>query len=300
MDRRRMCPNCRAFISSDDRTCQYCGFALRPPARASSVDSASGGGLIPDHAFTTFILLLINGAMWAISVMLSREAGNPHALMNLDNRTLVDLGGKWTPYMRQYGQWWRLITAGFLHGGLFHIAMNGWAMVQLGRQVDIIFGSARYLVIYFVGTVAGFWLSAVLSPASMSVGASAGLCGIIGSMIAVGFLSRSSVASELRHSYIRFAALVLAFGFISSILGWWPIDNMAHLGGICGGFVAGLIVGLPRPVNPIRDRLCILAAWSCVVVTVFAFYLMLGNYTRNHSSPQMPPRVIRQLPTQRL
>ncbi|HEY3739482.1 MAG TPA: rhomboid family intramembrane serine protease [Bryobacteraceae bacterium] len=299
MDRRRMCPNCRAFISSDDRVCQYCGFELRPASSTPSADAA--GGLIPEHAFTTFMLLVVNGAMWAVSVMLSKQAGNPRALMDIDMNTLVSLGGKWSELIRHDGQWWRLVTAGFLHGGLFHILMNGWAMVQLGRQIDVIFGSARYLVIFFAATVGGFWLSTFESPRSMSVGASAGLCGIIGAMIAVGFLSRSNLALELRRSYIRYAIFVMAFGFVSTWLGWWPIDNMAHLGGIIGGFAAAMVTGLPRPANPIRDRFWTLAAWACVLVTAFCFYLMLGNYTQTHPTFRpSPQRMVRPLPTERL
>src|SRR5882724_1576135 len=116
MDRRRMCPNCRAFISSDDRQCQYCGVSLQSPAK-TKLASSSGEGLIPEHAFTTFMLLLVNGAMWAISIILSRQAGNAEALMDIDGETLVLLGAKFTPYIRDAGQWWRLVTAGFLHGG---------------------------------------------------------------------------------------------------------------------------------------------------------------------------------------
>src|SRR5258708_5529354 len=103
MDRRRMCPNCRAFISSDDKQCQYCGFKLQSAAQTRV--SSNGEGFIPEHAFTTFMLLLINGAMWAISMMLSRQAGNGEALMNIDGETLVLLGAKYTPSIRIDGEW---------------------------------------------------------------------------------------------------------------------------------------------------------------------------------------------------
>ena len=189
-----MCPNCRAFISSDDRSCPYCGVALQRASVRTTTSSGTSEGLIPEHAFTTFILLLINTAIWVISIIISKQGGNQDALMNLDRGTLAALGAKWSPYIVQYGQWWRLITAGFLHGGLIHILMNGWAMLQLGRNVDVIYGSARYLIIFFAGTVGGFYLSTIISPGSLSVGASAGLCGLVGSLIAVGFLSSSSVA----------------------------------------------------------------------------------------------------------
>jgi rhomboid protease GluP len=288
-----MCPNCRAFISSDDRTCPYCGIALRGPAQ---VASPSEGGLIPEHAFTTFMLLLINAAIWAISIMISKQDGNPEAIKAIDGQTLLLLGAKYGPYIRQSGEWWRLFTAGFLHGGLLHIVMNGWAILQIGRTIDVIYGSARYLVIFFVGSVTGFWLSMVVSPGSVSVGASAGLCGLVGSLIAVGFLSRSSVAAEMRQASVRSAIFILITGFLSSLMGWWPIDNMAHLGGLGGGFAAAMIVGLPRPAIPARERLWTLAAWICVLLTVFSFYQMLMFYTKMHQTPLVPPRVTRELP----
>ena len=297
MDRRRMCPNCRAFISSDDRSCPYCGIALGAPAPVRST-SGESGGIIPEHAFTTFILLLINAAIWAISIVISRQRGNADALMDLDNGTLILLGAKYTPLIKQSGQWWRLITAGFLHGGLFHIVMNGWAMLQLGRHVDVVYGSARYLVIFFAGTIAGFWLSMTISPEALSVGASAGLCGLVGSLIAVGFLSRSEMALELRKGSLRYAGFILVFGLLST-MGGMRIDNMAHLGGLGGGFAAAMVVGLPRPMVPARERLWTLAAWVCVLLTVFSFFQMLMFYTKMQQTPLIPHEpspVIREMP----
>ena len=304
MDRRRMCPNCRAFISSDDRQCQYCGVALQSVAQTKLRASSGGEGFIPEHAFTTFILLLINAAMWAISMILSSQAGNEHALMNIDGETLVLLGAKFTPYIRGAGQWWRLITAGFLHGGLLHIAMNGWAMLSIGRQVDMVYGSARYLIIFFAGTAGGFWMSLMFSPASLSVGASAGLCGLVGSMIAVGFLSKSQVAASLRQGYLQYAGFVVVLGALTSFGGGLRIDNMAHIGGLGAGFAAAMIVGLPMPVIPARERLWTLAAWICVLLTVFSFFQMVMFFTRMHQAPLIPPASpapkVRELPRQQL
>ena len=305
MDRRRMCPNCRAFISSDDRQCQYCGITLQSVAQTRRAAAAANGeGFIPEHAFTTYILLLINVAMWAISIMLSSQAGNTHAFMDIDGETLVLLGAKFTPYIRQAGQWWRLITAGFLHGGLMHIAMNGWALLTIGRQVDMVYGSARYLVIYFAGTVGGFWASMMFSSSSLSVGASAGLCGFVGAMIAVGFLSKSRMALDLRQGYLRYAGFVVVFGVLTSFGGGLRIDNWAHLGGIGAGFAAGMLVGLPTPVIRSRERLWTLAAWICVLLTVFSFFQMLMIFTKMHQAPLIPPAreapQVRELPRERL
>ena len=302
MDRRRMCPNCRAFISTDDRKCQYCDIALKSPAQSRLPTGEALGGLIPEHAFTTFILLVINAAMWTISILLSQQAGNTNALMDIDGQTLVLLGAKYTPLIRGAGQWWRLITAGFLHGGAMHILMNSWAMLRLGADVESEFGAARYLLVYFAGTVGGFWMSMVLSPNSLSVGASAGLCGLVGAMIAIGFLSRSRSAREMRQDYLRYAGFTLVFGVLSSWSGW-RIDNWAHAGGVIGGFGAAMIVGLPRPVQVLRERFWTLAAWGCVLLTIFSFVQMLAFYTRMHHAPALPqarPPVVRELPRERL
>ena len=298
-----MCPSCRAFISSDDRECPYCGVALRSMTAARVVSSSSGEGLIPEHAFTTYLLMLINVTLFAISVYLSYQKGNQRAFSDLDNETLVLLGAKFTPYIRQAGQWWRVITAGFLHGGATHILMNGWALLALGRMTDAIFGSARYLVIYFAGTVGGFWLSTIWSPASVSVGASAGLSGLVGAMIALGFLSKSRVALDIRDRSLQTVLLTALLGLLGPLF-HLQIDNIAHLGGLVAGFVVAMIVRLPQPVIPARERLWTLAAWICVLLTVFAFAQMLIFYTQMHQAPLIPrsapaPRV-REMPRERL
>ena len=55
-----------------------------------------------------------------------------------------------------HGQWWRLITAGFLHSGILHILMNSWVLFDLGAEVETLYGTSRLIVFYFVSTVTGF------------------------------------------------------------------------------------------------------------------------------------------------
>ena len=297
-----MCPNCRAFISSDDRQCQYCGITLQSMAPARVV-SSEGDGFIPEHAFTTFMLLLINGALFAISMMLSSQAGNPDSLRNIDIGTLILLGGKSSPRILQIGEWWRLVTAGFLHGGITHILMNGWALMALGRMTDAIYGSARYLVIFFAGTVGGFWLSTMFSPESTSVGASAGLAGLVGAMIALPSLSKSRVALDIRDRSLQTVALTALLGLLGPLFGM-RVDNMAHLGGLVAGYVLARVVGLPMPVVPAKERLWTLAAWICVLLTVFSFFQMAMFFTKMHQAPLIPPPgrapQVRELPRERL
>ena len=102
--------------------------------------------------------------------------GGRGSILDPDVQTLFEFGAKFGPAIAA-GQWWRLVTAGFLHGGLLHILMNSWVLFDLGAQVEELYGGARMLVIYFVANVVGFYLSALWRPETPSVGASAALFG---------------------------------------------------------------------------------------------------------------------------
>jgi rhomboid protease GluP len=129
------------------------------------------GGLIPHARFTTIMILLINTGLFLADYL------NPQAGLTRFGASLP------APYMQ--GQWWRLITAGFLHGGVFHILMNSWVLFDLGAEVEQLYGTSRLIVFYFVSTITGFWTSSHLGLHS-SVGSSAGIFGLIGAMLAFG------------------------------------------------------------------------------------------------------------------
>jgi len=162
------------------------------------------GGIIPHARFNTVVILVVNFGLFLATVLYSMGAGNGEAFWNIDVGTLVAFGAKYNAGLAA-GQWWRLVTAGFLHGGLLHILMNSWVLFDLGAQVEEIYGAGRMLVIYFVSTVFGFYASAVWSPAP-SVGASAALMGLIGAMIALGVRHNNPLGSSIRATYIRWAS----------------------------------------------------------------------------------------------
>ena len=261
-----MCPHCRAFITNKDRTCPYCN----EPVGARAIDrrnpSAILGGIIPHARFTTIVILIVNFGLFLATALYSMGAGNGDALWNIDVRTLVAFGAKYNAGLAA-GQWWRLVTAGFLHGGLLHILMNSWVLFDLGAQVEEIYGVSRMLVIYFVSTVFGFYVSAVWSPAP-SVGASAALMGLIGAMIALGVRHRNPMGDAIRGMYIRWALYTLVLGFLIS-----RIDNAAHIGGLVAGFCLAYVAETPRATGS-TETLWRVAAWSCVIITVVSFLKM--------------------------
>ena len=191
-----MCPHCRAFITDSDKVCPYCNERVGPryAERARATDVI--GGFIPAARFNTMLILLINAGLYVATALYSMKAGTSSGFGDIDARVLYAFGAKiGIRYMD--GQWWRLVTAGFLHGGILHILMNSWVLFDLGAQVEAIYGAARMWVIYFVATIGGFYVSALLSP-GVSIGASAGLCGLIGAMIALGVRHRNPMGAAIR------------------------------------------------------------------------------------------------------
>jgi rhomboid protease GluP len=257
-----MCPQCRAFISTRDRTCPYCHEAVAPRAVHRDVAGIIGG-FIPHARFNTMLILIVNFGMYVITSIFSMRsgAGGP---IDIDGRTLVEFGAKYAPLI-EMGQWWRLVTAGFLHGGLLHILMNSWVLFDLGAQVEDIYGASRMWVIYLVSSAFGFYVSAVWNPVAPSVGASAALFGLIGAMIALGVRHRGPMGDAIRGMYIRWAIYGLLFSFFPGI------DMAAHIGGIVAGFGVGYLAGAPRQEGSASERIWRVAAWLCVLVTVVSF-----------------------------
>lgn len=248
-----MCPNCRAFVTTNDRVCPYCEVALGARAVDRRNPGEILGGLIPHARFTTILILLINSALF-LAEYLSPQSG------------LLEEGASLPAHMMQ-GQWWRLITAGFLHGGILHILMNSWVLFDLGAEVELLYGTSRLIVFYFVSTVTGFWTSSHLG-LHTSVGSSAGIFGLIGAMLAFGVTDRSSLASTIKALYMRWVIYGLVLSFLPGV------DFWAHVGGLAGGFIAGWLASTPRARMMWKEPLLRALAGVCIVITAMAFGML--------------------------
>jgi rhomboid protease GluP len=264
-----MCPHCRAFITNSDRICPYCQAEVGTRAVDRRSPGEILGGLIPQANFTITMILLINVGLYAATALYSVRAGLGGGWLDVDGVTLFQFGAKYRPAILA-GQWWRLITAGFLHGGLLHIAMNSWVLYDLGAQVEQVYGTRRLLVFYFAATLCGFGASAWWSPA-LSVGASAGLFGLIGAMIALGVRYRTSMGLAIRGLYVRWAIYGLAFGLLPGL----RVDNAAHLGGLAAGFGCAYLAGLPSIRGTLGERIWRLLAIGSVAATLYCFLMMV-------------------------
>jgi membrane associated rhomboid family serine protease len=269
-----MCPNCRAFITTDDKVCPYCGFRPGRTVRQLAGTDSPLSRLIPHAQYATFILLLANVAVFIAAAITSLKAGELGSLMTLDRVTAARFGAKVPALMLGDGQWWRLVTAGFLHWNLFHILMNMWVLFDLSALVEQLFGLRRMVVIYFLTTVVGFFASTILSPYSLSAGASAGLFGFIGALIGFGIRERNA---QLRGFFVRW----LIYGVLLSFL--FNADQAAHFGGAISGFIVAFLAGSPRLVENFREKMWGVAMWACIIITavsfakMFLFFLATAN-----------------------
>ena len=256
-----MCPHCRAFITTSDRTCPYCHEVVGPRAIERREPGAILGGFIPHARYTTVIILLINFGLFVATSLYAKNVG--------DGQALFAFGAKLRLAILGYHQWWRLVTAGFLHGGITHILMNSWVLFDLGAQVEELYGTSRMIVIYFAATVCGFFAS-TLFLAGLSVGSSAGIFGLIGAMIALGVRHRSALGDHIRALYTRWAIYGLLFGFLP----FFQIDNYAHIGGLAAGFGVGYVAGLPRLSAGAVERLWRGLAVVSIGLTILSFVEM--------------------------
>lgn len=195
----------------------------------------------PFRPLATLALLLVTLAM----------AGAQLLYGGFDNPlTGVYLGEKVNTLISE-GEYWRLVTANFLHGGWWHLGSNMVGLLLLGIAVEYFFGPLRTLGIYILSGVAGFALSYQFTP-EPSLGASASIFGLMGALIIAVFKCRQALGGRFWRLSL---ALMLMLG-IEVIAGMTSnrIDQMGHLGGLLGGATLGLLAAARVPGMPRLSR----------------------------------------------
>jgi rhomboid protease GluP len=173
-------------------------------------------------------------------------------------------------------EWYRLITAMFLHGGLIHIGFNMMALMQIGPALEELYGSSRYFFLFIVTGAFGFLVSSFpygpWSP-NNSLGASGGLLGLVGAMLAITGKRGGSYMRELRSRLISNVVILFVLGFMGM-----GIDNKAHLGGLASGFVLGKIFADRQPMNEREKQIANALGWLAGLVVIASFAFMILHY----------------------
>jgi rhomboid protease GluP len=187
---------------------------------------------------TRFLATLI---IAAFALQLARGATS-------DLQRLVDVGAIWHPYIFQRGEYWRLLTAMFLHGGVLHLVMNLLALVQIGALYERMFGTPRYVFIYFTSGLLASLTSAFFTR-SVSVGASGAIFGILGAFVLSVWRSPRFRKEPQARSIVNQLIFWILFNIVVGTQ-IPQIDMSAHLGGLVVGLLLGAILPHRTPPPP--------------------------------------------------
>lgn len=180
--------------------------------------------------FLTYLLLAINIILF---IWLEVRGGSE------DIHNLIASGAKYNPAIIE-GEWWRIISSMFLHIGVLHLMMNMLAVYYLGSTVERIYGSARFLFIYFLAGIGGGLASFAFSY-NISAGASGALFGLFGALLFFGVIYKKVFFQTMGRGVLIILAINIVFGFLVP-----QVDYSAHLGGLAAGFIASAIIHFPH------------------------------------------------------
>lgn len=229
------------------------------------------------YAPATYVLVGINCLVF-VGMLLSGVS-----ILGPTPEQLLAWGADYGPYVLVLDQWWRLLTATFVHIGIIHLATNMWCLWNLGLLGEPLMGPFGMAAVYFLTGIAGNLLSTAVHPGVtgggsgiVGAGASGAVFGIAGALIVLlksPLLPLPKVeVQRLRRSVIWFAVLNFVIG-----AGTWvartsiQVDNMAHL----GGFLSGLAFAVPLvPRIGARREVFLRRRWFAVLGMGFLLLLV--------------------------
>ena len=231
-----LCPNCNKLISADERVCPHCGTS-KPGARWKSI-ALTRGPFASAQIIKTIIYA--NVGMYLISLLMNPTklglSANPFMFLSPSSRALILLGSTGTIPIDQMHRWWTLISANYLHGGILHIFFNMIALHQIGPLVIREYGVNRFVSLYTLGGIIGFFVS-YIAGVNFTLGASAALCSLIGASL---YYGKSRGGTYGQAIYKQMSGWLLGL----FLLGFLPgINNWGHGGGIAGGIILGYLLG---------------------------------------------------------
>ena len=240
---RPICPDCMTPTPVGMR-CPECA---RDRTKVKTIRTA------PSAPVVTQALIIIN------VLVFFAETATGAPLQGGGGGTVYVHGALLGPLIEQNHEYWRIVTAGFLHDGILHIALNMFFLYIIGRTLEPAIGSVAFAAIYFTSLITGSFGALLFQPDAWTVGASGACFGVLGALIVVAYYRGISIwQSGLG------ATLLINIVFSLSVNG---ISIGAHLGGLVGGMITGwLFVQLAE-----RRRMPAMALAGCVIVAVAGF-----------------------------
>ena len=271
-----VCTSCGYLVGVNDEKCYHCGrrnpglWGFAPALRGLGHDM----GFVP---FVTGTCIVIYTLTLLVSVMFGYQIASPSLFGFLapDGRVQLFFGAAGAEPVFGYGRWWTVLSAGWLHGGLLHIGFNLLWIRQLAPAVAELYGPGRMVIVYVLASVVGFTVSSVMGllqipffGAGLTLGASAAIFGLLGSLVYYGRRSGSSLVSSQAWS--------MAMGPFLFGLMMYGVDNAAHVGGFAGGYLAGRLLDPLKPerVDHMLGAVICLALSLLPIIISFALLLL--------------------------
>ena len=231
-----LCPRCRHLIGSSQTVCSWCGASRANPwwmAVAWMRGSLGDDWLVQS-------IIIVNIAFYVFSLILTKQQSftfNPFNYLAPGETSLLLLGASGTVPVDEFGRYWSFLSANYLHGGILHIVFNLMALRQVAPLVIQEYGPGRMFTIYTIGGIGGYILS-YLAGVPFTIGASAAVCALIGSLLYYGKSRGGTHGSMVYREVGGWVGGLLLFGFIVP-----GINNWGHGGGIISGMVLGMVLG---------------------------------------------------------
>ena len=224
------------------------------------------------RVWATPTLVLANLVVFVAMAIATKQASG------FDLPTLWAWGANFGP-LTTGGQWWRLVTALFVHYSVLHLLVNLWVLWNIGRRAEQLFGNAALLALYFGTGIIASLTSILWAPTLSSVGASGAIFGLIGAYLAFMWHPGCGVPRSIARRYWLSTAIFALFNLYAGAT--QPgIDNAAHVGGVISGLVIGWCLARPLARDERRDftyRQVIAAASLFAVAVIGAFGWIHGN-----------------------
>jgi rhomboid protease GluP len=260
-----VCPNCGRLVGVRDERCFICG-RWNPGLWGWGPSLARLGGDLG------FAKIVIGGCVGLFLIALLRNPSGIQmrgllGLLSPAGSENLLLGASGAGPIFDYGRWWTVLSAGWLHGGLLHILFNMMWIRQMVPAVASLFGVGRMVVIYTIASVVGFGLTSwiyllhlpgPLAGAGVTLGASAPLFGLFGALFLYG---QRTGNRSISRQMTQFLLIMLVFGVLVP-----GVDNWAHLGGFAGGYLAAKIMD---PLKPEQQHHLLLGL-ACLVAMVLS------------------------------
>ena len=268
-----VCARCGKLVGINEPECPYCG-AWRPGLFGFA---PALQGIVGRQLDLVGLIVMTCITLYAVSLLLQPEAILESrgflGLLSPGQRALYQLGMT-GGVASERGWWWTLLTANYLHGGLLHIFFNMMWVRNLAPAATDVYGPARTFVLFNISGVTGFYLSNVMTGVP-TIGASAGIFGLLAALIVYG---RQRGSSTMSSQLWQWALILGLFGFIMP-----GINNWAHGGGFAGGWVAAHLMGFSDEHR--ESTAVIVSALALIALTAVGFALSFARVAEILLSP---------------